>query len=270
MTKKLSIITINYNNSVGLRRTIESVCTQNYKDFEYIVIDGGSNDGSIDIIKEYENIIDYWVSEPDKGIYNAMNKGVKNAKGEYCLFLNSGDYLYNKDSLDLFQEDKSKFDIISGYVYRADDKGKLIKIRKVYENISMAEIIKKSLPHPSTFIKRKLLVLNPYDENFRICSDWKFFLEELLIKNASFKVLPGVISVFELGGISSRDVELHTRERSVILNNLFNFYPREKEFIDNTDLDFFYLSNMFKKYDGFKKMIINIDYFLLKIYRLFR
>lgn len=87
---KYSIITINYNNADGLRRTIESVVNQTYKDIEYIIIDGGSTDGSVDVIKEYGSQIDYWVSEPDKGIYNAMNKGILQAHGEYLNFMNSG------------------------------------------------------------------------------------------------------------------------------------------------------------------------------------
>ena len=86
---KLSIITINYNNCDGLRKTIESVIAQTTRDFEYIVIDGGSTDGSVDVIKEYADYIDYWVSEPDKGIYNAMNKGTRAAHGDFLLFLNS-------------------------------------------------------------------------------------------------------------------------------------------------------------------------------------
>ena len=89
--KKISIITINYNNCEGLRRTIESVVNQTCRDFEYIIIDGGSTDGSVDVIKRYADNIDYWVSEPDKGIYNAMNKGIRMATGDYVQILNSGD-----------------------------------------------------------------------------------------------------------------------------------------------------------------------------------
>ena len=96
---KLSIITINYNNKNGLQKTIDSVISQTFKDFEWIIIDGGSTDGSKELIEKYSQHITYWVSEPDKGIYNAMNKGIKVAKGEYLFFLNSGDYLVQPNTI---------------------------------------------------------------------------------------------------------------------------------------------------------------------------
>ena len=99
--KPLSIITVNLDDSLGLSRTIESVKSQDFQDFEFIIIDGGSKDGTLEMIKENETLIDYWVSEEDSGIYNAMNKGIKKATGKYVLFLNSGDYLLSKDALNV-------------------------------------------------------------------------------------------------------------------------------------------------------------------------
>src|SRR5476651_1326552 len=96
---KLSIITINFNNAVGLKKTIESLIKQQYREFQFIIIDGGSVDSSVDIIKEYADVIDYWVSEPDTGIYQAMNKGIREANGKYLMFLNSGDYLFENTTL---------------------------------------------------------------------------------------------------------------------------------------------------------------------------
>ena len=96
---KLSIITINLNNAAGLRKTIESVVNQTFTDYEYLIIDGGSTDGSVEVIKEFADKITYWVSEPDKGIYNAMNKGILKARGEYLQFLNSGDWLVDNEVL---------------------------------------------------------------------------------------------------------------------------------------------------------------------------
>lgn len=109
-----SIITINYNDKSGLRRTIESVASQTYVDYEYIIIDGGSTDGSVDVIKEFASDIDCWVSEKDRGIYHAMNKGVLQAHGDYCLFLNSGDAFYDKSVLEHIAEKGLKEDIIVG------------------------------------------------------------------------------------------------------------------------------------------------------------
>ena len=97
--KKLSVITINYNNKNGLIKTINSVINQTYKDFEFIIIDGGSTDGSLEVIQEYSGQINYWVSEPDNGIYHAMNKGIVMAKGEYCNFMNSGDCFFDEQVL---------------------------------------------------------------------------------------------------------------------------------------------------------------------------
>src|SRR5574344_3096999 len=88
---KYSIITINYNNKVGLERTIKSVINQTCKDYEYIIIDGTSTDGSKEVIDKYKQYLNYWVSEPDEGIYYAMNKGTLMSHGDYCNFLNSGD-----------------------------------------------------------------------------------------------------------------------------------------------------------------------------------
>ena len=114
---KYSIITVNFNNRDGLRKTIESVIHQTCRDYEYIVIDGGSTDGSVDVLKEYDKNIDYWVSEPDKGIYNAMNKGITQAHGEYLNFMNSGDCFYDKNVLENLCEKGLSSDIIVGRDY---------------------------------------------------------------------------------------------------------------------------------------------------------
>ncbi len=99
MNKKLSIITVNYNNLEGLKKTVKSVVDQTWSEFEYLIIDGGSTDGCLEYIKIKENEIDFWISEPDKGVYHAMNKGIQKATGEYVIFLNSGDHFYKKNVL---------------------------------------------------------------------------------------------------------------------------------------------------------------------------
>ena len=107
---KLSIITINYNNLEGLKKTYESVVCQTWTDYEWIIIDGGSTDGSREFIEEHQDKFAYWCSEPDKGVYNAMNKGIAKAQGEYLNFMNSGDRFYDHQTLNEvfssgFQED---------------------------------------------------------------------------------------------------------------------------------------------------------------------
>jgi glycosyltransferase involved in cell wall biosynthesis len=110
--KSLSIITINYNNRPGLQKTFNSVLGQFYKDFEYIIIDGGSTDGSKELIEKNATAFSYWVSEKDQGIYNAMNKGIIKAKAKYLLFLNSGDFLVDEKSLESISLSSHDEDII--------------------------------------------------------------------------------------------------------------------------------------------------------------
>ena len=121
---KISIISINYNDAIGLKKTIDSVRIQKYTDFEYIIIDGGSTDGSLELIKENEGRINYWISEADKGVYNAMNKGILAAKGEYLLFLNGGDWFSNTESLGFLANNTGDFDIVFGntYFYYSENK----------------------------------------------------------------------------------------------------------------------------------------------------
>ena len=157
---KYSIVTINYNNAEGLRRTIQSVVSQTYADYEYLIIDGGSTDGSVDIIKEYENKISYWVSEKDGGIYNAMNKGVKASNGEYLIFMNSGDVFYRDKVLEDIQSTNKTDDIIVGKVFT--DKGEEFLYQP--NQPTMYFFYSSTIPHQGAFIKKWLLHKYPYDE----------------------------------------------------------------------------------------------------------
>lgn len=117
MFPKISIVTPNYNKGEFLEYTIKSVLSQSYPNFEYIVIDGGSTDGCVDVIKEYAGKIDYWVSEPDKGCYNAMNKAIAVAEGDYCIFMNSGDYFYTSDVIECFVKENPVEDVLCGDMF---------------------------------------------------------------------------------------------------------------------------------------------------------
>ena len=190
---KYSIITVNYNNRNGLRKTIESVIHQTYRDFGYIIIDGGSTDGSTDVLKEYDSYITYWVSEPDKGIYNAMNKGITKASGDYLNFMNSGDCFFDRDVLQKMINSKLSTEIIIGkdYWYNPNTKKDFTTILPL--RIDMFTFYKGSLPHQSTFFKRTLFNDTLYDEKLKVVSDWKFYILKIIGEGCSFSYFNDVI-----------------------------------------------------------------------------
>ena len=222
---KLSIITINYNNLEGLKRTVESVVNQTWQEFEYIVIDGGSTDGSLAYIESHSANLNYWVSEPDKGIYNAMNKGVAKATGEYLLFLNSGDLFFN----DIILEQNHKFIVEKDLVYfnlNFVDKTKF-RTGKYPEQLSFSHFIHDTLPHPATFIKSSLFnKVGLYDESLKIVSDWKFFIVALFKYNSSYIKVDEILTTYYLDGISSdlTNQKLIYEERQRVFNTDFKNY----------------------------------------------
>ncbi|WP_051350461.1 glycosyltransferase family 2 protein [Dyadobacter alkalitolerans] len=224
---KLSIITINLNNAAGLVRTVESVLSQTFKHFEFIIIDGGSKDGSLNVIEKSNGQIAYWVSEPDKGIYHAMNKGIKVASGEYCLFLNSGDWLTHNNVLTSVFDTNPNADIVAGNVYFFNTIEKRIQWTvNSPDNLTAKTIFSGLLAHQATFIKRSLFdAIGYYNEDLTIVSDWLFFLEALLERGASYQHYKGVVSYFDMNGISCDPANnnLPRREQLTILRQK---YPR--------------------------------------------
>lgn len=222
---KISIITINYNNSKGLQRTLQSVTSQTFHDYEYIVIDGNSTDESVDIIKQYADKITQWKSEPDLGIYNAMNKGIKLSSGEYLLFLNSGDELFSNDSLSGISQQLHGEEIIYTNLIVRDNKKEYIAYYP--DKLSFEYFIDESLPHPATFIKKELFErAGYYDENFKICSDWAFFIIAICRFNASYKHIATELSIFYFDGISSSDEYADTilAERKIVIDRDFPLF----------------------------------------------
>ena len=213
---RYSIITINYNDKEGLSRTIKSVINQTSKDFEYIVIDGGSTDGSVDIIKQNADHINYWVSEKDKGVYNAMNKGIAQAKGDYLVFMNSGDCFHMPDVLTLMSDYQE--DIICGKVFKGNT---TIPSGHYKPTITLVDLMRGSLPHQAMFIKRELMVKHPYDENYKILSDWKFCIQALVFDNCTFRNSDVVVADYDISGISTNSNGLLAKEREIILKELF-------------------------------------------------
>lgn len=219
---KVSIITINYNHADGLRKTIESVIAQTCKDYEYIIIDGGSTDGSVDVIKEYASQIDYWVSEPDGGIYPAMNKGIRIAKGDYCIFMNSGDMFYDNKVIERVNTYTMTEDVVCGdIVYPGQG------VWKNPDKITMARFYKHAIYHQACFIKTRLLKDYPYDENMKVAADWKWFIDMLIFRNATYAHIPIIISEYEGGGISEAGTEIGKTEREQTLNMFLPSRVRE-------------------------------------------
>jgi len=214
---KLSIVTINYNNCIGLQKTIDSVCCQALAGTEFIVIDGGSTDGSLNIIVDNNDIPTYWVSEPDKGVYDAMNKGIDAASGEYCIFMNSGDCFYSSDVVSTVFPLLDGTDIIYGNTHYTDGKIRLSK----NEPDLLSFLMGSCYCHQSTFIRTELLKKYHYDDRLKIVSDWKFYLQTLILNNGTFKAIDVDVSLYDATGISSTNKELYLKEREQVLAELF-------------------------------------------------
>ncbi len=220
---QLSIITINYNDCEGLKKSIQSVREQNFESLEYIIIDGGSSDGSVNAIKENESDIQYWVSEKDNGIYHAMNKGIDKASGEYLLFLNSGDYLIEPNSLNKVFSLRQNADILYGDL-------KIINgVIKYPDELNSTFFFRDSIGHPASFIKKSLFEkYGKYNEENKIVSDWEFFIKTIILNNASYKHIDNVITFYDSSGISNNPSHIsnHLNERVKVLEQILQkFYP---------------------------------------------
>jgi len=224
---RLSIITVNLNNKAGLIDTAESIIAQTWTDYEWIIIDGGSTDGSVDVIKEYAGKTDklvYWCSEPDGGIYQGMNKGIEKASGEYCWFLNSGDYAYKNTTLaeiftHEFDEDIVYGDVISKYdknIYKYEFM--IWSPQKVNANSPFYWVVAgNSLPHSggTLFSKKSLEKANGYEVKYKTNAD-KFLYMVLIFKfHASTKYVPVIMAFFDREGISSRKETLNISKRNL-------------------------------------------------------
>lgn len=209
---RLSIITINYNNRDGLAKTIDSVLSQTFKDFEWIVIDGDSTDGSRELIESHTSDFAYWSSEPDNGVYNAMNKGLAHVHGDYVQFLNSGDLLYENTTLEkIFSLINGKHDIYYGDMVQVNKNEKLNPITYPDE-LGFFFFPYNNICHQATFYRRQLFDDNHYDESFSIVSDWAMNLK-LLFNGYSFKHISQFVVYYENSGKSKTADQKHHEER---------------------------------------------------------
>ena len=249
---KYSIITVNYNNKAGLRKTIESVIHQTFRDFEYIVIDGGSTDGSAEVLKEYNAQINYWVSEPDGGIYQGMNKGIAKANGDYLNFMNSGDCFYSSEILEKVSNYQSDADFIVGKDYHYNN-----EINKGHASIqpprtTMMHFFIATLDHQSSFIKRELFKDSLYDESHQLVSDWIFFIEKIVKEQKKVQFIPDIVCRREEGGLSEQQWQKNRKEINDYLHKILPYGVYE-DYATLTKLDRTSLYRLFDICDNDKK-----------------
>lgn len=225
---RFSIITINRNNAAGLEKTMRSVATQTFKDFEYVVVDGASNDGSVEVIKklEHEFACLKWVSEPDSGIYNAMNKGLRMASGEYIQILNSADCLASDDITEKMLsawEELGEPSIFYGNMVKCFPDGhRFVDKGFAGQEITMMGMYKGTLNHDSAYISRDLFDrYGYYDESLKIVSDWKWYLQAIVLGGEKPKYVDMNVTLFDMTGISETNKELDRIERKQVLEQLF-------------------------------------------------
>ena len=216
-TPKVSIVTVNLNHAAGLEKTIESVAGQTFRELEYIVVDGGSTDGSQKVISSFAGKISRHISESDKGIYDAMNKGLSLACGEYIYFLNSGDRLVSPNTLArIFDSTFSDADLLYGDVIRPDSQGKLWECRHP-DPLTVAAFFGFGICQQAIFYKRALFEdLGKFDENFKIAGDWDFNLRVLLAGRAT-RHLNFPVAHYQGGGVSVTKPDLAAQEKERIL-----------------------------------------------------
>lgn len=238
---KLSIITINYNNKEGLKRTIKSVLQQTFKDFEWIVIDGGSADGSKALIEQNSEHFVYWVSEMDNGIYQAMNKGIKKAQGDWVLCLNSGDWLYESCTLEkVFANDFEGYDVVYGNMTAIGENGQRILL---YEKpISLYYFYNNQICQQAAFFRRELYLEAMYDESYKIAADWAYCID-LVLRGKIFYHIDQMVCFFDDNGVSSTVSEQKTFEINRVKNEHFPFHTKaDMERLNEEDLLEFRLS----------------------------
>ena len=229
---KLSIITINRNNAAGLEKTLQSVASQTFKEFEYIIVDGASTDGSVEVIKKNESQFAHlkWVSEPDSGIYNAMNKGICMATGDYIQILNSADILAASNVTERmivalkeseYKGQGAEVSLLYGNMIKKDySSGKIVgKSGKV--EYSLRQYYSSTMNHDCCYIRRDLFdAYGLYDENLKIVSDWKWFLQVIGLGRVKPVYVDIDVTVFDTSGISERNLDLRNKERRQVLEEV--------------------------------------------------
>lgn len=220
--KKISVVTVCYNSFDMLKETMQNVDKQTYDNFEYIVVDGNSSDGTVDYLKNYNGKLTKYISEPDKGIYDAMNKGVKISSGDYVIFLNAGDIFAEDNTLyKIFHNKDYDSDIIYGDVIRKMRDGRLIlkKAPKPYNSHKMY------FCHQSSFAKRDCLIDYPFDLKYKLSADFNF-CKILTLLNKKFTQLDLPIAIYDMTGVSNTKRSSGLKENIEIVKEHDNFFNK--------------------------------------------
>ena len=214
---KITIVTVTYNCSRILEKTIKSVISQTYKEIEYIIVDGGSTDGTIEIIKKYDSKIAKWISEPDKGIYDAMNKGIDMATGEWINFMNAGDMFYSNITLsNIFNKDYSGFDFIYGdRIYVNKDGQKYEKPLLFFETTKYCPT--KGCCHQSTFVKKNIAIKYKFSLEYKFSGDYEM-MYRIYKSNGRFLYRPIVVALYDVtDSLSAKNRFLGRKEDAQLL-----------------------------------------------------
>jgi len=245
---KVSIITVALNNCEYIETCIQSVINQNYKDIEYIVVDGGSTDGTVDVIKKYDDKIDLWISEPDAGIYDALNKGIRMSSGEIIGFLHSDDLYVDQYVIANIAHEFSAYSVDSVYADLVYVKrNNLARVVRYYDS-SLFQVSKFAygwMPaHPTCFIKKEVYVkYGLYKTDYIIAADYELLTRFYGKYGVSYRYLPEVIIKMRSGGLSTRNLQ-----SNIILNNEIIRACRENGIT----------TNIFKVYSKYFKKILQL------------
>jgi glycosyltransferase involved in cell wall biosynthesis len=221
----ISIVTIVYNGEAFLEETIKSVINQSYDNVEYIIIDGGSSDGTVDIIKKYEDKVSYWISEKDKGIYDAMNKGIEAATGDYINFLNAGDDFCDQYVLEkiFLQHKYISYDIVYGSAIVVDKNrtNKLLLKPKAFTKFNLLFWTTRTVCHQSIFVNKN--ILEPYSLNYKLKGELNWYFD-LLKKSKKFLVIDIPVVYYSLGGTGDINYKLNTMETLKVVFKQMNIF----------------------------------------------
>lgn len=206
----VSVITVNFNNKEGLEKTYQSLMEQTFHDWEWIVIDGGSSMDDTNFIRQHEDQMAYWCSEPDKGPYNGMNKGIEKACGQYLIFMNSGDTFYDGYVLEHVFSHPQQADVLYGDWAEISVKGDIV-VREAPKVFSLHALYYNNICHQAMFIKGSLMKSSPYDETYTLYADWAKWIELTLDKH-TFEHLDCIVCCYQIGGISNTRMDLVQKE----------------------------------------------------------